>query len=114
MANILLSDITNEAASRTSGIKLKEVLLDKVEKENEIIVDFNGIERYASPFFNNSFAALYIALEPTQSKKIKVMNISDVGRLIFDTSINNAKFLLSNPDYKEKIDLITGQTPKDV
>ena len=84
MANILLSTIIKDAASRTSGIKLKDMLLEMIGEGNEITVDFTGMSRYASPFFNNSFAALYIALDP------------------------------NNPEYKDEIASIVSQTPKVV
>nr|DAN14259.1 MAG TPA: protein of unknown function DUF4325 [Bacteriophage sp.] len=114
MANILLSTIVKDAASRTSGMKLKELLLEMINKENEITVDFTGMNRYASPFFNNSFASLYIALDPNNREKIIPINLSEVGQLIYNTSMNNAKFLLNNPEYKDEIASIVSQTPKVV
>ena len=114
MANILLSTIVKDAASRTSGMKLKEMLLEMIGEENEITVDFEGMSRYASPFFNNSFAAMYIAFGSERMEKIKVKNLSGVGQLIFDTSMRNAAFLLNNPEYKDKIADIVSRTPKAV
>jgi len=114
MANILLSTVVKDAASHTSGVKLKEMLMEMIDKESEITVDFAGISRYASPFFNNSFAAMYIALEPDKREKIKAVNLSEVGQLIFNTSMNNAKFLLNNPEYKDEIASIVSKTPKAV
>ena len=114
MANILLSTIVKDAASRKSGMKLKELLLEMINKENEITVDFTGMNRYASPFFNNSFASLYIALDPNNREKIIPINLSEVGQLIYNTSMNNAKFLLNNPEYKDEIASIVSQTPKVV
>lgn len=114
MANILLSTIVKDAASRTSGIKLKDMLLEMIGEGHEITVDFTGMSRYASPFFNNSFAALYIALDPNSREKIRPINLSEVGQLIYNTSMNNAKFLLDNPEYKDEIASIVSQTPKVV
>ena len=114
MANILLSTIIKDAASRTSGIKLKDMLLEMIGEGNEITVDFTGMSRYASPFFNNSFAALYIALDPNSREKIRPINLSDVGQLIYNTSMYNAKFLLDNPEYQDEIASIVSQTPKVV
>ena len=114
MADILLSDIAKDAATRTSGMKLKELLMEMIGKKSEITVDFTGINRYTSTFFNNSFATMYMAFGSECMEKIKTVNLSEVGQLIYNTSMNNAKFLLNNPEYKDKIADIVSRTPKTV
>ena len=61
MANqVILKEITHEAASMAMGKKLKAVLEPFVSRNEEVVVDFESISRFASPFFNNSFSALAI------------------------------------------------------
>ena len=45
-----LRDYTEEAASKGKGIEFKEVLQPLLENEEQIIVDFSEISRFASPF----------------------------------------------------------------
>lgn len=62
--------------------------------------DFDGIDKFASPFFNNSFSALGIQYGFEIIEKIELLNISDNGKLVFDSSIENAKFLTDHNDQK--------------
>ena len=97
---IQLKSFTNDAASRTKGIKLKTKLKQTIKEERNISVDFDGIDKFASPFFNNSFSALGIQYGFEIIEKIELLNISDNGKLVFDSSIENAKFLTDHNDQK--------------
>lgn len=55
---IQLKSFTKDAASRTKGLQLKTKLEHAIKEERNISVDFDGIDKFASPFFNNSFSAL--------------------------------------------------------
>lgn len=57
---IQLKSFTKDAASRTKGLQLKTKLEHAIKEERNISVDFDGIDKFASPFFNNSFSALGI------------------------------------------------------
>lgn len=92
---IHLKSFTNNAASRTKGSLLKKQLEDALNKKENIFVDFDGIDKFASPFFNNSFSALGIQYGFGTIEEIELLNISDNGKLVFDASIENAKFLIS-------------------
>jgi len=92
---IQLKSFTNDAASRTKGLQLKTKLEHAIKEERNISVDFEGIDKFASPFFNNSFSALGI-----QYGFEIILNISDNGKLVFDSSIENAKFLTDHNDQK--------------
>lgn len=97
---IQLKSFTNDAASRTKGLQLKTKLEHAIKKERNISVDFDGIDKFASPFFNNSFSALGIQYGFEIIEKIELLNISDNGKLVFDSSIENAKFLTDHNDQK--------------
>lgn len=92
---IHLKSFTNNAASRAKGSLLKKQLEDALNEKENITVDFDDINKFASPFFNNSFSALAIQYGFKEIEKIKLVNISDNGKLIFNSSIKNAKFLIS-------------------
>jgi len=97
---IQLKSFTNDAASRTKGLQLKTKLEYAIKEERNISVDFDGIDKFASPFFNNSFSALGIQYGFEIIEKIELLNISDNGKLVFDSSIENAKFLTDHNDQK--------------
>ena len=85
---IQLKSFTKDAASRTKGLQLKTKLEHAIKEERNISVDFDGIDKFASPFF-----ALGIQYGFGTIEKIELLNISDNGKLVFDSSIENAKFL---------------------
>lgn len=104
---IQLKSFTKDATSRTKGLQLKTKLEHAIKEERNISVDFDGIDKFASPFFNNSFSALGIQYGFGTIEKIELLNISDNGKLVFDSSMENAKFLTNHKDQKKEIEDIT-------
>ena len=60
MTRINMLEFTDEAASMAKGKEFKDVLEPLLKQGEEIVIDFSGISRFASPFFNNSFSALLL------------------------------------------------------
>lgn len=115
MNTIIISDFSNEAASKTKGVMLKEQLEKLLSsKEKNIIVDFNGISRFASPFFNNSFAALALIYGFDAMRAIQIKNISEVGYQTYQTSMDNAEMVSTNSEHLTEINKIIDNTPKKV
>lgn len=106
MTTIKLSDFTKEAASKTKGLELKLKLGDALKNGLDITVDFHGITRFASPFFNNSFSALAIEYGFEAIQDITLVDLSPVGKETFDTSLQNAQIIANKPEYAEQISAI--------
>ena len=109
MSTIKLSSFTNEAASRTKGAVLKHLIEEALKSGEEISVDFDGIKRFASPFFNNSFASLGLVYGFDLLE-----NITDTGKSTYKTSVDNAKLIYENPEFSSEIDKIINNAPKKV
>lgn len=63
MKNIVIKDVVGgNAVSMSAGTKLKELILNSWARSGEgdekLVLDFSGIEVFASPFFNASIGAL--------------------------------------------------------
>lgn len=114
MTTINISSFTSEAASKTKGILFRDILEPLIKNNEDITVDFEGITRFASPFFNNSFASLGIVYGFNTIKRIELKNISETGKITYDTSLENAKLISESPQFKEEIDEIINNTPKKV
>ena len=116
MLNIKILDFSSEAASKTKGLHLRELMIPLLSENKNFAVDFEGIYRFASPFFNNSFASLALIYGFDSIKKIPLLNISKIGQQAFDTSLDNAQLLSTNPEYVEKINTIINENlpKKDV
>lgn len=112
MTTILIKDFSSEAATKTSGIKFREMLEPLIQHKEKICVDFDSIQKYASPFFNNSFASLALRYGFDVIENIDLLNLSEAGQLTYNTSINNAKALSENPQYSDDIQTIINRTPK--
>ena len=112
MNTIKVAEFTKEAASKKRGLELKGLLDDYLKKECEITVDFEGITRFASPFFNNSFSALALEYGFQAIRSITLSNLSQVGKETFDASLQNAEMIYNNPRYAEKIQGIVNIIPE--
>ncbi len=112
MKTIALASFTTEAASKSKGEVLREHLESLIQAGEEISVDFNGIKRFASPFFNNSFASLALAYGFDVVSKIKLLGITETGLHTYETSLENAHLISENPQFSDEIDKIVNNTPK--
>lgn len=113
MQKIVIKDITKEAASQSSGEKLFANMEPLIKENVEFCVDFEGLTRFASPFFNNSFAKLALAYGFDSIDAIEILNLSKVGKDTYNTSMENAKLLSNDPGYAAKIkEIINANLPK--
>jgi hypothetical protein len=109
---IIISSFSNEAASKKSGLLLKQEIEKTIHESEFLTIDFNGITRFASPFFNSSFASLALKYGFDQINKINLINLSSVGLETYETSMSNAKMLSSNPVFADEVTKIIQETPK--
>ena len=115
MNTIIVSKFTDEAASRAKGLLLKSQLDNLINSgEKDISIDFTGITKFASPFFNNSLAALALIYGFPIINSIKIDNISDIGLNTYQTSLNNAKMVSDNQECVTEINQIIDVAPKKV
>lgn len=115
MNTIIISTISNEAASKTKGLLLKKHLDDLLSSQKyNIAVDFSGITRFASPFFNYSFAALALVYGFEKIRAIKIENISEIGQSTYQTSMENAEMVALYDKQIEEINRVIDNTPKKV
>lgn len=113
MQKIVIQDITKEAASQSSGEKLFASMEPLIKENVKFCVDFDGLTRFASPFFNNSFAKLALAYGFDSIDSIEILNLSKVGTDTYNTSMENAKLLSNDPEYATKIkEIINTNLPK--
>lgn len=112
MKTINISSFSKEAASKTKGEILRTLIEESLNSGYEITVDFSTINRFASPFFNNSFASLALSRGFDTVENIKLTNITETGRHTYETSLENAKLIYQSPAFVNEIDKIINNTPK--
>lgn len=106
MLIIKITDFSQEAASETKGLILKRIMEPLLQRDEKFSVDFSGIFKFATPFFNNSFASLTLVYGFETIKDIPVLNISKVGEFVLVSSVENACLLSRSHAYADKVNKI--------
>lgn len=97
MRTIILKDLIKECATKESGTLLYNELEQSINAKKDITIDFKTIDKFAGPFFNNSFGRLIIKHETDHILKyITIANISAVGKFIYDLTIKSALWQLDH------------------
>lgn len=89
---IIVKEIVGEnAISMQSGKLLYEKISSPILSGKEVETDFDGVVLFASPFFNASIGLLIKDIAVTDlQKKLKISNLSSVGRELLNLVISNA------------------------
>ncbi|BCO12901.1 hypothetical protein RIMD111065_12570 [Aeromonas hydrophila] len=96
--------IGRNAISMASGNKLYNEMKYLINEDIHLVIDFTGVEYYASPFFNSSFGLLLkdISIERLKSH-VKIDAMNDTGRSLLNLVIDNAITFYKNKDTITKI-----------
>jgi hypothetical protein len=98
MSTIKAFDIVGtNAISLQSGTKLYKVISPVLLQKNDLVVDFDNVTLFASPFFNASIGLLLktLTIEELQ-QHLKPINLSDVGKELLNLVLANAIDFYSN------------------
>lgn len=89
---IIVREIVGEnAISMQSGSILYEKISKRLMSGEEVEIDFQGVELFASPFFNASIGLLLKDIKVTDLQhRVKIVNVSEVGRQLINLVISNA------------------------
>lgn len=92
MKTIHVRDIVGEnAISMQSGSHLYEKISPHILAKEPVELDFEGVELFASPFFNSSIGLLLKDVEiTTLQNTLKIENLSKVGHQLLNHVIENA------------------------
>lgn len=76
------------------GVKLNQALVTPLKQGLDIDLDFEGVDVFASPFFNASLASLVKDFDPADlNRRLHLRNISATGRSVARRAIENAKVM---------------------
>jgi hypothetical protein len=116
MSTVKAFEIVGEnAISLQSGTKLYYKISPILLKKNDLVVDFENITLFASPFFNASIGLLLkdLTIEELQ-KHMKPINMSDVGKQLLNLVIANAiEFYSNNERISDAIDDYSANVDSD-
>lgn len=108
---IKISSITSMAMTEDAGMMLRNEMSDTIEQEEKVILDFEGIGLFATPFFNASIGYFVLKLSPEKyNQQVTVINLSDLGRETYSHSLQNAVSVYQNQTDLDMVGKITMET----
>lgn len=104
MEKIKVFELTGRnAISMQNGEKLYNALHKKLMDGQEVEINFDQVNLFASPFFNASIGLLLKDIEVENLiKQLSVTNLSEVGRDLLNHVISNAITFYKNSDNVSK------------
>ncbi|MGL4912278.1 MAG: STAS-like domain-containing protein [Romboutsia sp.] len=108
MNRIKVNELCKMALSKRDGMILRDKIEEVLISQGNVFIDFEGITKYATPFFNICFAYLLLNRTPeVYDKMISVGNLTQLGEKSYNMAIENARKYYSLPeDEKVKTDSI--------
>lgn len=101
---IKVAEIAPIAMTEQSGMSIREKIKEILERENEVLLDFEGVYLFATPFFNSSVGYFVINLTPEKADAvIRTTNLTQLGVETYSHSLENAREIFTK---KEDIDVI--------
>ena len=78
--------------TQTAGAKVLNLIVDHLKNEQNVVVDFEGVEIFASPFFNSAFGRLYEYFRnDVLNDKLKIVNLNSDALHIVVRVLENAR-----------------------
>ncbi|WP_242317085.1 STAS-like domain-containing protein [Bacillus cereus group sp. BfR-BA-01489] len=114
--NILVFDVVGESAlSMQKGEKLYEMMIENLKSGKEVELDFNGVQKFASPFFNASIGRLLKDFTPEDlNRRMKFTNLNAVGGSLLRKSIKNSAEYFQDNLMKNAVDKAISNIEGDI
>lgn len=91
MKTIKVNEIISSAFSQQKALVLREKIEEYLKQEDRIVLDFKGITKFTTLFFNFSTGYYISLLRPEEyNKKIELINLSELGNSVYQSSYENA------------------------
>lgn len=104
MVVIKVKDICSYAVFEQDGIKLREAILREMAQGNDITLDFEGIDLFATMFFNASIGWIVLRDGPEVIEhNVSYTNLTELGQSTWEHSFQNAINVRNDPDYQEAL-----------
>ncbi|MEO1401393.1 MAG: STAS-like domain-containing protein [Cyanobacteria bacterium J06635_1] len=99
-------EITGEyAIASDSGQQLYDRIYPPLQAGQAITLDFNGVNVFASAFFNFAIGQLLRDLAPADlNRLLHIDGLNETGKLLLKRVIDNAKRYYTDPQYQAAVD----------
>ena len=96
------------------GQKIYEEVRSPLDSGERVVLDFAGIEQFASPFLNFAIGQLLEGISLEDLRRLLVIkNMSHAGTIVLERVIRNAADYRANKDYSSIVDDILEQQTKE-
>lgn len=105
---IKVNEIIGKAAlSMAKGNQLYEVIIPRIQQEDQLIINFEKVDTFATLFFNTSIGKLLKDYKPEElHEKVVFTNLNPVGSKLLKRSIKNSSDYFQNASMREAVDKI--------
>lgn len=95
----------DDAITADDGQRIYDLIHPVIAAGTPVVVDFDGMEAAASPFFNAAFGQLLRDIEPDAlSRLLRVENIRPVADQTLRLVLQNAHRYYHDPKYQKALD----------
>ena len=96
------------------GELLYQLIQPAVQAGDPLHLDFEGVDLFASPYFNASLARLVLAFpDKDLNSLLHISNILPVGWETAKRSIDNAKDFVRHPERQQELDEVLSEIDKE-
>lgn len=95
---------------RDDGQKVYDLIIDPIKEGKTVELDFEGVNQFASPFFNFAIGQLLKDVREGDLRRLlQFENLNETGRLVVERVIENAAKYQGDKDYRKIVDDILEQ-----
>jgi len=101
---------------KEDGKKIFDLIFPKIKSGEKVILDFDGVTQFASPFFNLAIGTILKEKEMTKANLRSILlfeNLNRIGEVVAERVIENAIKYHRNKDYKKIVDDIIAQQAEE-
>lgn len=99
---------------KEDGQRVYDMIHPVLSKGQTVMLDFEGVTQFASPFFNFAVGQLLKDItEEDLRQHLQVKNLVPDGRLVIERVIENASRYHTDVDYRKIVDSILEQQAKE-
>jgi hypothetical protein len=99
---------------KEDGQKIYDEIHGPLKKGETVILNFDGVKQFASPFFNFAIGQLLMDINENDLRQLlHVELLNETGKLVVERVIENAAKYHGNKDYRKIVDDILEQQAKE-
>lgn len=114
MEILIHKEIGTRCLVKEDGQKIYDIISPMLLEGESVVLNFDGVTQYASPFFNFSIGQIIINLPGIKFKQqLEIVNLNETGHLIVDRVIKNATKYQSDFDYRAILGKVLTEQSKE-